>query len=153
VTLAHREAQPNPAAARPGPADHGRGRGHATTEAGENARLTQENGARPGDGPGGSPSAAGYFEADLEPIRARLTALARGDFRPCREPADDRHPAAPAAGPVLAEVGQLVDELGSQLASLASEVAQMAGQVRNIAQVTSAVANGDLSKKIDIDAR
>src|SRR5206468_3588662 len=29
----------------------------------------------------------------------------------------------------------------------------LTGQVRNIAQVTTAVANGDLSKKIDVDAR
>src|SRR5205823_1005955 len=29
----------------------------------------------------------------------------------------------------------------------------LTGQVRNIAQVTTAVANGDLGKKIDVDAR
>ena len=29
----------------------------------------------------------------------------------------------------------------------------LTGQVRNIAQVTTAVANGDLTKKIDVDAR
>src|SRR5262249_58993873 len=29
----------------------------------------------------------------------------------------------------------------------------LTGQVRNIAQVTTAVADGDLSKKIDVDAR
>ncbi|MYV68648.1 HAMP domain-containing protein, partial [Streptomyces sp. SID2131] len=29
----------------------------------------------------------------------------------------------------------------------------LTGQVRNIAQVTTAVANGDLSKKIDVDAQ
>src|SRR5579864_3082180 len=44
---------------------------------------------------------ARYSEADLEAIRARLAAFARGDFRPRTGP-DDRHPAA--AGPVLAEI-------------------------------------------------
>ncbi len=121
------------------------------TEATGSARITQDNGARPGTG-GSGPGVPAYSEADLEPIRARLTSLARGDFRPRTEPADDRHPAVPAAGPVLAEVSQLVDEVGRQLASLASEAAQMAAQVRDIALITTAVARGDLTGKVTVDA-
>jgi len=71
------------------------------TEATGSARITQDNGAWPGT-VGSDPGVPAYCEADLEPIRARLTSLARGDFRPRTEPADDRHPAVPAAGPVLA---------------------------------------------------
>jgi len=87
------------------------------TEATGGARITQGNRARPGTGRPG-PGVLAYSEADLEPVRTRLASLARGDLRPRTEPADDRHPAAPAAGPVLAEVSQLVDEVGSQLALL-----------------------------------
>ncbi len=124
------------------------------TEARAGSRVTQDNGARPGGaadggGPGDGRGAPRYAEADLEPIRARLAALARGDFRPRTEPADDGRP---AAGPVLAEVGQLVDEVGRQLGSLTSEVAQMAAQVRDIALITTAVARGDLTGKVTVDA-
>ena len=60
------------------------------TEARANARITPDNGAQPGEGGSGrGPDAPRYSEADLEPIRARLAALARGDFRPRTEPADD----------------------------------------------------------------
>ncbi len=90
-----------------------------------------------------------YTEADLEPIRARLAAFARGDFRPRGGP-DDQHPAA--AGPVLAEIGQLTDEVGGQLAAVTSEVAQRAAQVRDIALITTAVARGDLTGKVTVEA-
>jgi len=103
------------------------------------SRVMRENGS------GGE---ATYTEADLDPIRARLAAFARGDFRE-RDPSEDRHT---AGGPVLAEVGRLADEVGSQLASLASEVAQMAAQVRDIALITTAVARGDLTGKVTVDA-
>jgi len=123
------------------------------TEATGSARVTQDNGTRPGNGRSGAgPGTSRYSEADLEPIRARLAALARGDFHPRPVAADDRHPAAAAAGPTLAEVSQLVDEVGSQLASLASEAAQMAAQVRDIALITTAVARGDLTGKVTVDA-
>jgi signal transduction histidine kinase/HAMP domain-containing protein/ActR/RegA family two-component response regulator len=92
---------------------------------------------------------ARYSEADLEPIRARLAAFARGDFRPRTGP-DDRHPAA--AGPVLAEISELADELGGQLAAVTSEAAQSAAQVRDIALVTTAVARGDLTGKVTVEA-
>ena len=123
------------------------------TEARASARITPDNGAQPGNGGSGrGPDVLGYSEADLEPIRARLAALARGDFRPRTESADDRRPAAPAPGPALAEVSELVDEVGSQLAWLASEAAQMAAQVRDIALITTAVARGDLTGKVTVDA-
>ncbi len=114
------------------------------------------------DGPGrngaGSPDRHGadshgtarYTEADLEPVRARLAALARGEFRPRGGP-DDQYPAAPA-DPVLAEIIQLADEVGGQLASVTSEVDQQAAQVRDIALITTAVARGDLTGKVTVDA-
>ncbi|WP_181727555.1 HAMP domain-containing protein [Streptomyces sp. PT12] len=50
-----------------------------------------------------------------------------------------------------------VDGVSGTWKALTDSVNQMAGnltdQVRNIAQVTTAVANGDLSRKIDVDAR
>ena len=78
------------------------------TETTASSRVTQENGTRLNNGTdagastgnGGAPDGGGpdgnghggngrpggnggrYTEADLEPIRARLAALARGDFRP-----------------------------------------------------------------------
>jgi hypothetical protein len=123
------------------------------TEAAASSRITQENGTRGGDGSrggAGHPASAGlrYSEADLEPIRARLAAFARGDFRPRGEPADDGHPADPA----LAEIIELADEVGGQLASVTSEVAQSAAQVRDIALITTAVARGDLTGKVTVEA-
>ena len=82
------------------------------TEATASSRVTQENGARQNNGTdaraasGGNGAPARYSDADLEPIRARLAAFARGDFRPRGEPADDGHD---AADPVLAEILQLAD--------------------------------------------
>src|SRR5258708_1418531 len=92
---------------------------------------------------------ARYTEADLEPIRARLAAFARGASRP-RGGADDRH--LTPAGPVLAEISQLGDEIGGQLAAVTSEVAQSAAQVRDIALITTAVARGDLTGKVTVEA-
>jgi signal transduction histidine kinase/HAMP domain-containing protein/CheY-like chemotaxis protein len=108
------------------------------------------NGSGPGSNGPDSNGAARYTEADLEPIRARLAAFARGDFRPRGGP-EDRHPAA-AAGPVLAEIDELADEVGGQLAAVTSEVAQRATQVRDIALITTAVARGDLTGKVTVDA-
>src|SRR5256885_2304111 len=131
------------------------------TRAAGSSRVTHGDGPRADNGTGsGAGNGTGrYTDADLEPIRATLAAFARGDLRPRTGRAEDRQ-----KGAMLAEISQLADELGGQLASLNSEVTQRAaqvnfmagnltGQVRNIAQVTTAVANGDLSKKIDVDAR
>src|ERR1700729_3116704 len=121
------------------------------TEAANGSRVTQENGTRPSNGSRGGASANGaprYSEADLEPIRARLAAFARGDFRPHAEPADDGH----APDPALAEIIDLADEVGGQLASVTSEVAQSAAQVRDIALITTAVARGDLTGKVTVEA-
>jgi hypothetical protein len=125
------------------------------TETPASSRVTQHNGTRRGNGAGGgradhgpagiaargspegpdhggpgSNGAPRYAEADLEPIRARLAAFARGDFRPRAGP-DDRHPAP--VGPLLAEISELTDEIGGQLAAMTSEVAQSEAQVRDIA--------------------
>src|SRR5207247_5717622 len=56
-------------------------------------------------------------------------------------------------GDVLAEIGQLADEVGGQVASLKSEVTQKAVQVRDIALITTAVARGDLTRKVTVDAQ
>ena len=47
---------------------------------------------------------------------------------------------------------QLADEVGGQLASVTSEVAQTAAQVRDIALITTAVARGDLTGKVTVEA-
>ncbi len=90
-----------------------------------------------------------YTEADLDPVRSALAALRDGDFRPRRF-----WPASPnGASGLLAEITALVDDVGGQLALHAAEVTQMAAQVRDIAQVATAVAKGDLSQKITVDAQ
>jgi signal transduction histidine kinase/HAMP domain-containing protein/ActR/RegA family two-component response regulator len=121
------------------------------TEARASSRVTQENGAHHSNGTHGGTAGAAprYSEADLEPIRARLAAFARGDFRPRGEPAVDGHP---PADPVLAGIMHLADEVGGQLASVTSEVAQSEAQVRDIALITTAVARGDLTGKVTVEA-
>jgi hypothetical protein len=91
-----------------------------------------------------------YADTDLEPIRDALAALANGDFR-----ARGRRFADGARGDsaMLADIGALVDEVAAQLSSLTSEVAQKAEQVRDIAMVTTAVARGDLTRKVTVDAQ
>src|SRR5580658_10064606 len=105
-------------------------------------------------GSGGNGSARGgarYTEADLEPIRARLAEFARGDFRSCAETAGERD-AVTTADPLLGEILQLADDVGGQLASVTSEAAQTAAQVRDIALITTAVARGDLTGKVTVEA-
>jgi signal transduction histidine kinase/HAMP domain-containing protein/ActR/RegA family two-component response regulator len=124
------------------------------TEARASSRVTQENGTHRSNGThggtaGAPPAAGSYSEADLEPIRARLAAFARGDFRPRGEPATD---GPSATDPVLAEIIHLADEVGRQLASVTSEVAQSEAQVRDIALITTAVARGDLTGKVTVEA-
>src|SRR5579875_3136841 len=96
-----------------------------------------------------SPAEARYADTDLEPIRDALIALANGDFRARgRRFSDGRSESA-----MLADIGALVDEVAAQLSSLTSEVARMAEQVRDIAMVTTAVARGDLTRKVTVDAQ
>ncbi|HLQ56468.1 MAG TPA: HAMP domain-containing protein, partial [Streptosporangiaceae bacterium] len=93
-----------------------------------------------------------YSDADLEPILATLAAFLAGDLRPRVRPGD-RGEAGHADGLLLAEIGLLTDEVGSQLASLTSEVTDKAVQVRDIAAITTAVARGDLTRKVTVDAQ
>ena len=120
------------------------------TRAAGNSGVTHGDGARADNGTGsGAGNGTGrYTDADLEPIRATLAAFARGDLRPRAGRADDRQ-----KGEMLAEIGQLADEVGGQLASLNSEITQKAVQVRDIALITTAVARGDLTRKVTVDAQ
>ncbi len=91
-----------------------------------------------------------YTDADLEPVRAALAALSDGNYRPRARRAEDfRH----GESAMLTQIGTLVDEVAAQLASLNSEVTQKATQVRDIAVVTTAVARGDLTRKVTVDAQ
>src|SRR6201996_2039186 len=92
-----------------------------------------------------TPAEAKYTDTDLEPIRDALAALANGDFRARGRPRGD--------SAVLADIGSLLDEVASQLSSLNSEVTVKAEQVRDIAMVTTAVARGDLTRKVTVDAQ
>jgi HAMP domain-containing protein len=93
-----------------------------------------------------------YSDADLEPIRDTLAAFLAGDFRP-RPRHGDRGDTGQADSLMLAEIGSLADEVGSQLASLTSEVTDKAAQVRDIALITTAVARGDLTRKVTVEAQ
>jgi signal transduction histidine kinase/HAMP domain-containing protein/CheY-like chemotaxis protein len=94
--------------------------------------------------------AARYTDADLEPVRAALAALSDGNYRPRARRAEDLRPGESA---MLAQIGTLVDEVAAQLAMLNSEVTQKSTQVRDIAVVTTAVARGDLTRKVTVDAQ
>src|SRR5258706_99032 len=100
----------------------------------------------------GAKCAPRYSDADLEPIRAALAAFRAGDFRP-RPRHGDRGDTGHADRLMLAEIGSMADEVGSQLASLTSEVTDKAAQVRDIALITTAVARGDLTRKVTVDAQ
>ncbi len=119
------------------------------TRAAGSSRVTHGNQARAdnGTGSGAGNGTRRYTDADLEPIRATLAAFARGDLRPRTGRADHHQ------GAMLAEIGQLADEVGGQLASLNAEVTQKAAQVRDIALITTAVARGDLTRKVTVDAQ
>jgi HAMP domain-containing protein/signal transduction histidine kinase/CheY-like chemotaxis protein len=93
-----------------------------------------------------------YSDADLEPIRAALAAFGAGDFRVRPGHGEDAE-GAQADKRMLAEIGVLAARVGSQLASLTSEVTDKAAQVRDIADITTAVARGDLSRKVTVDAQ
>ncbi len=94
-----------------------------------------------------STAEARYTDNDLEPVRDALAALASGDFRTRRRFSDG------GDSPMLADIGALIDEMATQFSSLTSEVAQKAEQVRDIAMVTTAVARGDLTRKVTVDAQ
>jgi len=108
--------------------------------------------AKGAGGARGDKCAPRYSDADLEPIRAALAAFRAGDFRP-RPRHGDRGDTGHADRLMLAEIGSLADEVGSQLASLTSEVTDKAAQVRDIALITTAVARGDLTRKVTVDAQ
>ena len=95
-----------------------------------------------------TPAGAKYTDTELEPIRDALAALANGDFRTRPRRFSDG-----SDGPMLADIGSMIDEVATQLSSLTSEVAQKAEQVRDIAMVTTAVARGDLTRKVTVDAQ
>ncbi len=120
------------------------GSSHPTNGNGRHA----DTGRRSDNGSGAGNLTERYADADLEHIRATLAAFARGDLRPLAGWAGDRQ-----KGAMLAEIGQLTDELGAQLASLNSEVTQKEAQVRDIALITTAVARGDLTGKVTVDAQ
>ncbi len=107
---------------------------------------TEGNGARPDAG------TVQYSNADLEPIRATLAALRAGDFRP-RLGRGDRGETGHADEHMVDEICSLVDELGGELAALTAEVTDKAAQVRDIALITTAVARGDLTRKVTVDAQ
>ncbi len=92
-----------------------------------------------------TPAEAKYTDTDLEPIRDALAALANGDFRARGRTRGD--------SVMLGDIGSLLDEVTGQLSSLSTEVAQKAEQVRDIAMVTTAVARGDLTRKVTVDAQ
>src|SRR5260221_7952650 len=100
----------------------------------------------------GDKCAPRYSDADFEQIRAALAAFRAGDVRP-RPRHGDLGDTGHADRPMLAEIGSLADEVGSQLASLTSEVTDKATQVRDIALITTAVARGDLTRKVTVDAQ
>jgi signal transduction histidine kinase/HAMP domain-containing protein/ActR/RegA family two-component response regulator len=109
---------------------------------------------------------ARYSDGDLEPLRAALLALSNGDFRTRPESragvhADGRTEARPGtradarhfADGALAQIWPLVDAVGAELSALNDEVARRAEQVRDIAMVISAVAKGDLTRKVTVDVQ
>jgi signal transduction histidine kinase/HAMP domain-containing protein/ActR/RegA family two-component response regulator len=95
-------------------------------------------------------SDARYTDADLEPVRAALAALINGDFRTRARRAGELGSGESA---MLAQIGSLVDEVAGEFYSLSSDVASSAAQVRDFAMVTTAVARGDLTRKVTVDAQ
>jgi signal transduction histidine kinase/HAMP domain-containing protein/CheY-like chemotaxis protein len=89
---------------------------------------------------------ARYSDQDLEPLRAALQALSKGDF-------SQQPRTAGEDGSVLGQIWPLVDAVGTELSALNDEVARRAEQVRDIAMVTTAVARGDLTRKVTVDVQ
>src|SRR5450432_3177764 len=107
---------------------------------------TKGSGARPDVG------TLQYSNADLEPIRAMLAAFRAGDFRP-RLGHGDGGETGHADKPMVEAICSLADEVGGELAALTAEVTDKAAQVRDIALITTAVARGDLTGKVTVDAQ
>jgi signal transduction histidine kinase/HAMP domain-containing protein/CheY-like chemotaxis protein len=128
------------------------------TRAGAAARVTQADAMPAGTGGGtGSgaredPGTLRYSNADLEPIRAMLAAFRAGDFRP-RLGHGDGGETGHAGNPMVEAICSLADEVGGELAALTAEVTDKAAQVRDIALITTAVARGDLTGKVTVDAQ
>jgi len=103
---------------------------------------------------------ARYSDRDLEPLRAALLALSKGDFTqqsPAGAPAPGRtkdgQDAKDGRDSVLGQIWPLVDAVATELSALNDEVARRAEQVRDIAMVTTAVARGDLTRKVTVDVQ
>jgi signal transduction histidine kinase/HAMP domain-containing protein/ActR/RegA family two-component response regulator len=90
---------------------------------------------------------AKYTDGDLEPLRAALLALSNGDFRPVLTSVDK------PGGGQLGQIWALVNAVATELGALSYEVERRAEQVRDIATVTTAVARGDLTRKVTVDAQ
>ena len=136
---AARTLKGNPARGDGQPADKGAGHGDPQ----RNAR--KPNSARAAE------RTLRYSDADLEPVRAALAALAACNFRDLGP--NELGKAELPERSVLAEITLLAHDVSSQLASLTSEVADKAAQVRDIAVITTAVARGDLTRKVTVDAQ
>jgi signal transduction histidine kinase/HAMP domain-containing protein/ActR/RegA family two-component response regulator len=91
-----------------------------------------------------------YTDADLEQVRAALAAIIDGDYRQRARRTEDFRSGESA---MLTQIGTLLDEVAAQMSSLNAEVTQKAVQVRDIAVVTTAVARGDLTRKVTVDAQ
>jgi signal transduction histidine kinase/HAMP domain-containing protein len=89
-----------------------------------------------------------YSDEDLEPLRAALLALSNGDYTQRTPDA-----ARTQVDGVLGRVWPLVTAVATELATLNAEVARRAEQVRDIATVTTAVARGDLTRKVTVDVQ
>jgi signal transduction histidine kinase/HAMP domain-containing protein/CheY-like chemotaxis protein len=106
-----------------------------------------------------SPSLTGdarYSDEDLEPLRAALLALSKGDFTqqsPLGTVAAAGHGEDHGKDSVLGQIWPLVDAVATELSALNDEVARRAEQVRDIAMVTTAVARGDLTRKVTVDVQ
>jgi len=102
---------------------------------------------------------ARYSDRDLEPLCAALLALSKGDFTQQSRTGDGTAHGKSAKGTedgrgsVLAQIWPLVDAVASELSALNDEVARRAEQVGDIAMVTTAVARGDLTRKVTVDAQ
>jgi signal transduction histidine kinase/HAMP domain-containing protein/DNA-binding NarL/FixJ family response regulator len=95
---------------------------------------------------------ARYSDDDLEPLRAALVALSNGDFQ-ARAELPSRGGQGAATRGALAQIWPLVDAVEAELSALNDEVARRAEQVRDIAMVTTAVAQGDLTRKVTVEVQ
>ncbi|MEU8434454.1 HAMP domain-containing protein [Streptomyces sp. NPDC029216] len=143
--------------------------------------MAERTGAAAPDGAPGAPGGGGITESELRLLLAGLTAVRDGDFRTrlpdsaeglLGEIATVFNGMANQMSLFTSEVTRVAREVGTEgtlggqaevpgvggaWLDLTDSVNFMAGnladQVRNIAQVTTAVAQGDLSQKITVDAR